>query len=228
MHRRVWFLAAVTAAVLGLAGSATAMTAAKSSSSRCSVSVCGPVCQGVGKYPAHPRCARGQEDDGLRPRAGGHRLQPGDADENAYYAAIVAGEPIMRGNYVIDNKGNYHLDMASKVVATKKYLKIWIRKDANWYWVGHKAHPVTASDYIYTWKQIVNAAQQRRRRNTGYTNIATGEGQRQEGRDLQLADVGLHGQTPCGAFADYRDLFGLHLSGLRAQGSASGCGGGCT
>src|SRR5205823_1141914 len=94
----------------------------------------------------------------------------GDADENAFYAAIVAGTPILRGNYIIDNNGNYKLDMASKVVATKKYLKIWIRKDANWNWLGHKAHPVTAADYIYTWQQYI-APSNNVASNVGYANI---------------------------------------------------------
>jgi len=141
-----------------------------------------------------------------------------EADENAFYAAIVAGTPILRGAYLIDQKGNYHLDMVSKVVATKKILKFKIRKDANWYWVGHKAHPVTAADFIYTWKQIVdpknNVASA-----VGYSNIASASG---------------HGKTvtfrwkPGQAFADYRDLFGLILPGFALQGGSSGCGGGCT
>src|SRR4029077_13849983 len=128
-----------------------------------------------------------------------------DTNENALYSAIVAGLPIVRGLYVIDQKGNYHLDLASKVVATKKFLKIWIRKDANWYWVGHKSIPVTAADYIYTWNQIMlpgnNVAS-----NTGYSNI-----QRAKANSKKVVTFywkkGL-------AFADDRDLFGYIYPGF--------------
>jgi peptide/nickel transport system substrate-binding protein len=123
-----------------------------------------------------------------------------DLDENAFYAAIVAGTPVIRGNYLIDNKGKYHLDMASKVQANKKFLKIWIRKDANWNWLGHKAMPVTANDYIYTWKQIVtptnNVASA-----TGYSSIARAKA---SGHGKVVTFYWKKGQ----AFADYRDLFG--------------------
>jgi len=132
-----------------------------------------------------------------------------NANENAYYAAIVAATPVIRGTYIIDQKGNYHLDMASKVKVTKKFLKITIKKSAKWYWVGHNGlKPVTAADYIYTWKQLED------KNNTpastvGYDNIARAKG---------------HGKTVTfywkkgKPFADYRDLFGEVLPGFALKG----------
>src|SRR5262249_35090138 len=69
---------------------------------------------------------------------------------------------------------------------------------AKWNWIGHGLHPVTANDYIYTWKSFVdpkNAVAS----TTGYTNItkakASGHGR----------VVTFYWSKP---FADYRDLFG--------------------
>jgi peptide/nickel transport system substrate-binding protein len=192
MHRRVWFLVAAAVGVFAIAGSATAMTAGKSSS--------------ASARSLHS-AAKKTMVFGLEQTVTGFNL--GDADENAYYAAIVAGTPILRGNYLIDQNGNYHLDMASKVVATKKYLKIWIRKDANWYWVGHKAVPVTASDYIYTWKQIIDPANNVASA-TGYSNIASAK--------TSGKKVVTFYWKPGQAFADYRDLFGYIYPGFALKG----------
>ena len=86
--------------------------------------------------------------------AGGFNL----ANENftGAWAAYFGETPIIRGNYMIDHKGNYHLDMATKVVATKKYLKIWIQARARSGTGSATGRiPVTAADYIYTWQQFV-------------------------------------------------------------------------
>jgi peptide/nickel transport system substrate-binding protein len=111
---------------------------------------------------------------------------------------LTGNTPVLRGNYIIDDKGNYHLDLASKVVATRKSLTITIRPDANWYWQGHPKTPVTYKDYVYTWQQIVNKANTPAS-TTGYDQITgfTHKGDRQ---------ITFTWAKP---FADYRDLFGL-------------------
>jgi peptide/nickel transport system substrate-binding protein len=201
---------AVAAALLGLAGSAAAMTAASSSSSASAGNLrAAPFAKAWASAPRTPaaRAAKKTMVFGLEQAVTGFNL--GDADENAYYAAIVAGTPILRGTYLIDQKGSYHLDMASKVVATKKYLKIWIRKNANWNWLGHKAKPVTSADYIYTWKQYITPANNVAS-NTGYINIARAKANSKK----VVTFYWKHGQ----AFADYRDLFGLIYPGFALQG----------
>jgi peptide/nickel transport system substrate-binding protein len=219
MHRRVWFLVAAGAAVLGLVGSAGAMTAAKSSSSAPSLHAA-PFAKAWANVPRTPAARQAKKTMvfGLEQAVTGFNI--GQVDQNAYYAAIVAGTPVLRGTYIIDQKGNYHLDMASKVVATKKILKIWIRKDANWNWIGHKAHPVTAADYIYTWKQFVDP------KNTpassvGYANIASGKSSG-HGKivTFRWRTTGCTTNTPCGAFADYRDLFGYIYPGFALKGQS--------
>jgi peptide/nickel transport system substrate-binding protein len=209
MHRRVWFLVAAAVGVFAIAGSATAMTAGKGASASARSLHAAPFAKAWASVPRTPaaRVAKKTMVFGLEQTVTGFNLD--DADENAYYAAIVAGTPIIRGNYLIDQNGNYHLDMASKVVATKKYLKIWIRKDANWYWVGHKAIPVTASDYIYTWKQIIDP-NNNLASSTGYSNIQSAKA---SGKKV-VTFYWKKGQ----AFADYRDLFGYMFPGFALKG----------
>jgi len=194
MHKRVWFLVAAVAAVLGLAGSAAAMTVNSTSSARAAT----PFAKALRNVPRTPagRAAKSVVKFAMEQDAGGFNL----ANENftGAWAAYFGETPEIRGNYIIDQKGNYHLDMAKKVVATKKYLKIWIKPSAKWNWIGHGLHPVTAADYIYTWQQFVkpgNAVAS----TTGYDKItsakASGHGK----------IVTFKWSVP---FADYRDLFG--------------------
>jgi peptide/nickel transport system substrate-binding protein len=128
--------------------------------------------------------------------AGGFNLA--NQDFTGAWAAYFGETPIIRGNYMINNKGNYVPDLATKVVATKKSLKIYIRKSAMWHWVGHKPFPVTANDYIYTWKQIVKPG----------NNVASTVGYDQ----ITSAKVAAKGKIVTfrwkKPFADYKDLFG--------------------
>ena len=228
MHRRIWFLVAAAVGVLALAGSAAAMRAAAPGVTRASTGT-GNFAKDLASTPRTPaaRAAKKSLIFGLEQAVTGFNL--GEADENAYYAAIVAGTPIIRGNYVIDQNGNYHLDMAKKVVATKKYLRIYIKKTANWNWIGHKATPVTANDYIYTWKQIMDPANTVAS-NTGYNLISKAKKKGKKIVTFYWRHSGCGDTTPCGAFADFRDLFGYiypSFAGL-SSGDSNGCGGGCT
>ncbi len=214
MHRRVWFLAAAVAAVLGLAGSAAAMTVAKSSSSTARSLQAAPFAKSWASAPRTPAARQAKKTMvfGLEQAVTGFNLD--DLDENAFYAALVAGTPVIRGMYVIDQKGlepsSYKLDLASKVVATKKFLRITIRKDANWYWVGHKSHPVTAADFIYTWHQIMNP-KNNVTGNTGYVNIARATSSH---KGKVVTFYWKKGQP----FADYLDLFGYVFPGYALKG----------
>src|SRR5262249_15834781 len=205
MQRRVWFLAAVAAAVFGLVGSAAAMTAASSGAPSVHPASFAKAWASIPRTPA-ARAAKKTMVFGLEQTVTGFNIL--DADENAYYAAIVAGFPVVRGLYIVDQKGNYHLDLASKVVITKKSLKISIRKNANWYWVGHKPIPVTAADFIYTWKQLLLAGNNPSN-TAGYVNIA-----RATGHGKTVTFYWKKGQ----AFADYRDLFPTVLPGFALRG----------
>ncbi|HEY2310663.1 MAG TPA: ABC transporter substrate-binding protein [Gaiellaceae bacterium] len=210
MHRRVLFLVAATGILL-LAGSAAA-TRVGSSSSHMRVLAAAPYAKAAVSIPRTP-AARAVKKDmvfGLEQTVTGFNVL--DLNESAFYAAIVAGTPVIRGSYVIDQKGHYHLDLASKVEANKKFLKVWIRKNANWNWVGHKPVPVTAADYIYTWKQLIAPANNVAS-STGYTNIARAK---VSGKGKIVTFFWKKGQ----AFADYRDIFGEVLPGFALKGQS--------
>ena len=207
MHRRVWFLAAAAlVAVLALASSAAAMrtttgsrTVTKSSSARAFAA--------VPRTPA-ARKAKKIVNFAMEQDAGGFNLA--NQDFTGAWAAYFGETPIIRGNYMINNKGNYIPDLATKVVATKKSLKIWIRKSAMWHWIGHKPFPVTAADYIYTWHQIVKPG----------NNVASTVGYDQ----ITSAKVAGKGKIVTfrwkKPFADYKDLFGYIYPSKALKGQA--------
>ncbi len=211
MHTRVLFLVAASVAVLLLAGSAAAMRLG-STSSHTRVLAAAPYAKAAASIPRTP-AARAVKKDmvfGLEQTVTGFNVL--NLNEEAFYAAIVAGTPIVRGAFVVDQNAHYHLDLASKVVANKKFLKIWIRKDANWNWLGHKPVPVTASDFIYTWKQQI-APSNNVGSSTGYTNIASAK---VSGHGKVVTFLWKKGQ----AFADYRDIFTEVLPGFALKGQS--------
>ena len=196
MHRRLWLLAGAVAAVLLLAASATA-TSKVASSARSSALAAAPFAQSWAQVPRTPagRKAKSVLVFGMEQDIVG--FNTAISSENAFWAAITGNTPILRGNYIIDNKANYHLDLASSVTATKQSLSITIRPDANWYWGGKKM-PVTNKDYVYTWQQIMNPNNDIASR-TGYDQIT---GYKLKG----TKQITFTWKKP---FADYRDLFGL-------------------
>ena len=194
MHRRVWFLAAAAVvAVLALASSAAAMRTTASSQAAAKSSFA----KAFANIPRTPaaRAAKKTVNFAMEQDAGGFNLA--NIDFTGAWAAYFGETPVIRGDYMITNKGTYVLDLASKVVATKKSLAITIRKNANWNWLGHKPFPVTAADYIYTWKQIVKPG----------NNVASTTGYD------QITRAKVHGSKKVTffwkkPFADYKDLFG--------------------
>ena len=195
MYRRLWLLVGAAAALLMVAATATATTRVAGSASSASLHAA-PFAQAWANVPRSPaaRKAKSVLVFGMEQDAAGFNTL--EADENAYWAALTGNTPIIRGNYIIDNNGIYHLDLASSVTATKTGLTINIRPDANWWWGGKKL-PVTYKDYVYTWQQIVDK-NNNPASTTGYDLITgyTHKGNKQ---------VTFKWSKP---FADYRDLFG--------------------
>lgn len=195
MQKRLWLLAGVGAAVLMVAASATATTKVAGGSSAHSLAAA-PFSQAWAHVPRTTagRKAKSVLVFGMEQDITGFNLA--QADQTAYWAAVTGETGIIRGNYLVDNKGDYHLDLASKVTATKTDLSITIRPDANWYWGGKKS-PVTNADYVYTWQQFLDKNNSVAS-TTGYDQIT--------GFTLKgTKTVVFHWKTP---FADYRDLFG--------------------
>ncbi len=191
MHRKVWFLVAAAVAVFALTGTAAAMG-------------------GTSSNVVSAKAFKWQVTTPQQ-RAVSHTLNFGmeqdvsgfdslNANQDQYWAVVTGETPVIRGDYIVDNKGNYHLDLASSVKATKGSLTITIRNNAYWYWQGHAKAPVTADDYIYTWQQIMKSGNNSTS-TTGYSNITSAQ-------KLSSHKVVFHWSTP---FADYQDLFGFIL-----------------
>jgi peptide/nickel transport system substrate-binding protein len=198
MQRRLWLLAGVGAAVLLVAASATATTKV-AGSAKSSTLAAAPFAQSWANVPRTPaaRKAKSVLVFGAEQDITGFNVL--NADENALWAQVTGISPTMRGAYIIDQNGNYHLDLASKVVATRSNLTITVRPDANWNWGGKKI-PVTNKDLVYTWQQIVDP-KNNNASTTGYDQIDSY-------KLVGSKTVVFHWKAP---FADYRDLFGLVL-----------------
>ena len=199
MHRKFWFLVAAAVSVFALTGTAAAtggrqaMTAFE---------------KATASTPRTPQA-----------RAAGSTLSFGmeqdvqgffglDVDETQFWAAVTGIVPEIRGTYLVDNNGIYHLDLASAVTSTATALTITIRPDAMWSTynnLGNVANtsPVTAADYAFTYNLIVDP------RNpvastTGYSSIRTVNPY----TIVNAHKIVFHFATP---FADYKDLFGYIL-----------------
>jgi peptide/nickel transport system substrate-binding protein len=194
MHRRVWLVAVAALALLAVGATASATTKSSSSNKLAAA----PFAQAWANVPRTPQARKAKDTlvFGMEQDVTG--FNTGEESQNAYWAALTGNTPILRGNYIVDNNGNYHLDLATKVTATKSSLTINIRPDANWYWQGHKTTPVTYKDYVYTWQQIVNKANTPAS-TSGYDQIT---GYSHKGNK----QVTFKWSKP---FADYQDLFGL-------------------
>src|SRR3569833_2741567 len=194
MHRRLWLVAGVAVALRTVGATASATTRTASAPKLAAA----PFAQAWANVPRTPaaRKAKSVLVFGMEQDVTG--FNTGEESQNAYWAALTGNTPILRGNYIIDNNGNYHLDLASKVTATKSTLTITIRPCAKWYWQCHPTKPVTYKDYVYTWQQIVNKANTPAS-TTGYDQIT---GYTHKGNSQST----FKWSKP---FADYQDLFGL-------------------
>jgi peptide/nickel transport system substrate-binding protein len=197
MHKRFWLLAGVIVVVVVVMGAVGATASFGRTAAPAIASLhaapfnAAAIPQTVAERKAKKVLVFGMEQD-----ITGFNLA--EADETAYWAALTGETGVIRGSYIIDQKGDYHLDQDSKVTVTKRNLTITIRKDAFWMW-GKKKVPVTNADYAYTWKQFMdpknNVAS-----TTGYSNIS--------GYTLKGKKTIIFHWKPGQPFADYRDLFG--------------------
>ena len=198
MQRRLWLLVGVGAAVMVLAVSATATTKV-AGSTRASTLAAAPFAQAWANVPRTPAARKAKSVlvfGGEQDPSGFNGLQ---ATQSSYWAVVEGNTPVLRGAYIIDDKGAYHLDLASNVTATKTSLSITIRPNAFWNWGGKKV-PVTNKDLVYTWKQIVDPKNEAAS-TAGYDQIA--------GVTLKGTKTAVFKWKNAKPYADYRDLFGL-------------------
>jgi peptide/nickel transport system substrate-binding protein len=155
MHRRLWLIAAAALTILAVATSATATTKLAGKAQGASLAAA-PFAQSWANVPrtSAARQAKdilvfGQEQDIVG-------FNTNLTCCNQFWAGVQT-VPIIRGAYNINNKLQYVKDLISTASATKTTLSYTIRPDANWNWGGKKS-PVTYKDFVYTWQQLVNPA----------------------------------------------------------------------
>jgi ABC-type transport system substrate-binding protein len=201
MHKKFWFLVAAAVAVFALTGTAAATSGRQNLTS---------LQKAMAQTPQQ-RAANNTLNFVMEQDVGGFFAL--DIDETQFWAAVTGVVPEIRGSYLVDNKGNYHLDLASSVTVNSSgsTMTILIRPDAVWSTYANdgsvaNTSPVTAADYAFTYNVIMDA------RNpvastTGYSSIKPGGA----GKSYTIVNphkIVFHFATP---FADYKDLFGYIL-----------------
>ena len=214
MHTRFWLLAGIAAALVAASASAGTTT------TRASLHAA-PFAQAWANVPRSPAARHARQVlvfAGEQDPSGFNGLQ---ATQSSAWAVLEGDTPAVRGMYKIDDRGEYSLDLAAKVTATKSGLDIRVRPDANWLW-GARKLPVTAEDFIYTWKSLVDPKNQATS-TTGYINIAGATKKSRKEVFFRWTkscapDAVQAGTCAVGAFADYRDLFGTVYPSAAVQG----------
>jgi len=191
MHRKFWFLVAAAVAVFALTGTAAA-TGGRHSMTKFE--------KAIARTGSTPQARASGTTLNFAMEQDVQGFFALDTDETQFWAAVTGVVPEIRGNYVVDDAGLYHLDLASSVVSTKTTLTIQIRPDAVWTLQGVETTPVTAADYAYTYNLITDP------RNpvastTGYSQITSYN-------IINAHKIVFHWSPP---FADFKDLFGYIL-----------------
>jgi len=193
MRKRMLLLAGAALAVLLVAATATATTRVQSRAGSSALAAA-PFAQSWADVPRTPAARKAknvlvfgeeQDIDGFNTNL---------TCCNEFWAAVQT-VPVIRGAYIVNNKLQHVLDLVSSAKATRTSLSYTIRKNANWNWGGKKL-PVTYKDFVYTWQQFVNPANDVVTRD-GYDQITgyTHKGQKQ---------ITFHWRKP---YADWQDLF---------------------
>jgi peptide/nickel transport system substrate-binding protein len=77
---------------------------------------------------------------------------------NQFWAAVIAGRPVLRGVFTINPRLQYVRDLVSSARATLRPFAVTydIRKNANW----SDGTPVTAHDFVWSWQKIIDSRSQ--------------------------------------------------------------------
>jgi peptide/nickel transport system substrate-binding protein len=195
MHKRIWLFAGAALASLLLVAAAGAMTSAVSgpeSTQAAKPSRVLPAIPGVPDSPAARKAKKilvfGAEQD-----IDGFNTALECCSE--YWAVVIGNTTETRGAFIITGNLQYKPDLISGYKLQQHPFRItyFIRKNAKW----SDGVPVSAADFIYTWKQIMNP-----------NNDVTGR----DGYDqITGAKIANHGKTVTFTFkavyADWHDLF---------------------
>jgi len=195
MHKRLWLFAGALLAGLLLVAGASAMkssVAANEGTTQATASHVLPAIAGVPDSPA-ARKAKSILVFGAEQDVDGFNVSLNCCSE--YWAQVIGQTAVVRGAFLITENLTYKPDLVTGAKAGGSPWKVTylIRKNAKW----NDGTPVSATDFLYTWKQIMNP-----------NNDVTGR----SGYDqITRAKTGNHGKTVTfffkAPFADWQDLF---------------------
>ena len=206
MHRRLWLLAGVAAAVLLLTASATATTEV-AGSAKGAESSAAPFAQAWANVPRTTagRKARSVLVFGVEQDINGFNTNL--ACCNQLVGGFMGAVEALHGAFNQNNKGVWFKDIVTQAMATRTSLSYTIKPKAYWYWGGRKL-PVTYKDFVYTLQKYDDPSSLIAGR-TGYSNIDT-----TNWTHKGLKQVTFHWKTknctydfPCGPYAKWQNLF---------------------
>jgi len=222
MHRRLWLLAGIAAALLVLATSATATTkvAGSASASRGT-----PAAMPFARAFAHtPRTLAGRKAKLTTIWAEEQDINGFNQNLNCcnqLAGGLLGGFEAQHGAFNLNAKGQYFLDLASSATANQTGIVYKIRPDAYWYDGGKKV-PVTAADFIYTWQQLNGSIKSNDLVSTsGYDQMASVTAQGTKTVVVKWKKCPAGGPTadnPCGFYSDWQALFGNLYPGFALKG----------
>jgi peptide/nickel transport system substrate-binding protein len=211
MHRRFWLLAGPAAVLLLLAASATATTkVAGTALAADATPAAAPFAQ---SWAQVPRTTEGRKAANIVVVGEEQDVTGFNVELNCCsgLAPAYLGEfEAQRGAFNLNEKGVYFKDLVSAASASKTGISYTIRPDAYWYWGGRKL-PLTYKDFVYTWQQFVNPANQVITRSP-YNQIGgfTHKGDKQI--TFTWKKCGAGGSTPanpCGPYANWQSAFSV-------------------
>jgi ABC-type transport system substrate-binding protein len=226
MPRGLWILAGTSAALMLLAGSATAKTTAAHVSP--GTPAAAPFAQAWAQVP---RTTAGREAANVVVFGAEQDIEGFNSALsccNQVWASWMGGNEALHGAFNQNQKGEWFKDLVTSATATKTSLSYTISPKANWYWGGKKV-PVTYSDFVYTLQQIDNPENDIASRG-GYGNLDpthfTHKGDKQVTFFWKTKNC--TADFPCGAFANWQSLFsGLYpsfaLKGVDFNGMWTNC-----
>ncbi|HEY2542533.1 MAG TPA: ABC transporter substrate-binding protein [Gaiellaceae bacterium] len=209
MHRRLWLLVGVAAAMLLVAGAATAKTkVAGTAAVADGTPAAAPFAQAWAQVPRTTAGRRAanvvvfgaeQDIDGFNTNL---------SCCNELWATWMGGTETGYGPFIQNQKGVWTMTpIVTAASANSKGVSYTISPSANWYWGGKKV-PVTYQDFVYTLQQIDNPNNDLAGR-TGYSNLDpthfTHHGAKQVTFFWKTKNC--TSDFPCGPFANWQYLF---------------------
>src|SRR5205823_8924317 len=219
MNKRFWICAGAAAAVLLLAASATATTkVAGTAAVADGTPAAAPFAQAWAQVPRTTAGRRAanvvvfgaeQDIDGFNTFL---------SCCNEYWAAQMGENETTRGAFLLNNKAQWTLDLASAASANSKGVTYTIRPNAYWYWGGKKL-PVTYKDFVYTLQKIDDPNTDSSGR-TGYSNLDptrfTHKGDKQVTFFWRTKNCS--SDYPCGPFSNWQYIFSTVFPSAALQG----------